>query len=75
MPRALRRAADAGLQLDLADGRIVAAGDALIWAIGREPNTAGLGLAAAGVQLDAAGHPRVDDWQQTSAAGSTPSAT
>lgn len=68
VPCALRRDA-AGLQLQLEDGRQLAAGDALIWAIGRRANTAGLGLAATGVQLDPDGHLKVDAWQQTSVPG------
>jgi pyruvate/2-oxoglutarate dehydrogenase complex dihydrolipoamide dehydrogenase (E3) component len=35
-------------------------------ALGREPNTAGLGLAAAGVKTDAKGRVRINRWQQTS---------
>jgi len=68
-PRALQRNADGSLQLEIADGRSIAAGDALIWATGRHPNTAGLGIAASGVQMDAAGHLRVDAWQQTNVPG------
>jgi glutathione reductase (NADPH) len=68
-PRAVRRDVAGSLQLDLDDGRSIAAGDALVWAIGRGPNTAGLGLAASGAQLDAAGHVRVDAWQQSSVPG------
>lgn len=41
--------------------------DCLIWATGREPNTADLGLAAAGVALDAGGYVVTDEWQNTSA--------
>jgi glutathione reductase (NADPH) len=42
---------------------------AVIWAIGREPNTAALGIAALGVQLHAAGHVMTDALQQTNVAG------
>ncbi len=42
--------------------------DALLWAVGRVPNTTGLGLEAAGVRLDARGFIAVDEWQATSAA-------
>jgi glutathione reductase (NADPH) len=41
--------------------------DGLIWAVGREPNTAGLGLEDAGVGLDGEGNVVVDEWQATSA--------
>ena len=65
VPRALRQV-DGSLQLDLTDGRVVAACDTLLWAVGRGPNTDGLGLETAGVQSDPRGHVRVDEWQQTS---------
>ena len=42
--------------------------DCLLWAIGRVPHTAGLGLEAAGVRLDSRGFIAVDEWQATSAA-------
>ncbi len=38
----------------------------LLNALGREPNTTGLNLAAAGVKIDANGRVRVNRWQQTS---------
>ena len=41
----------------------------MIFATGRLPNTAGLGLEAAGVDTDDRGHVRVDGFQSTSAAG------
>jgi len=43
--------------------------DCLLWAIGRTPNVAGIGLEAAGAALDAKGFIAVDAWQATSAAG------
>lgn len=43
--------------------------DQLLWAIGREPNTRGLGLESAGVRVDARGRIEVDGQQRTSAAG------
>ncbi|KAL1838294.1 hypothetical protein VTJ49DRAFT_2834 [Mycothermus thermophilus] len=39
--------------------------DHLIWAIGRTPLTAGLGLETAGVETDAKGYIKVDDYQNT----------
>jgi len=39
--------------------------DALIWAIGRTPQTDGLGLEKLGVKLDEKGHIVVDDYQNT----------
>ncbi len=59
---------EVGLNADLND-RTVLAVDALIWATGRHANTAGLGLAEAGVALDEAGHVVVDDWQDSKRPG------
>jgi glutathione reductase (NADPH) len=47
------------------DGREFADFDCLLWAIGRDPNVASLGLAEAGVLLDAAQHVRTDEFQNT----------
>jgi len=41
--------------------------DALVWAVGRESNTRGIGLEAAGVELDKRGNIVVDEFQQTKA--------
>src|SRR5204863_10176799 len=57
-----------GFTLHGRDDRILR-GDCLLWAIGREPATRGMGLEAAGVALDAEGHVVVDAWQNTSVAG------
>lgn len=43
--------------------------DVLIWAIGRGPNTAGLGLEAGRVATDSQGHVVADQFQNTSAEG------
>jgi glutathione reductase (NADPH) len=53
----------------LADGRSLPPVDCLIWAIGREANTAGLGLDAAAVRVDSEGHIVVDEYQNTTAPG------
>jgi glutathione reductase (NADPH) len=50
------------------DGREVA-GDCLLWAVGREPATTGLGLEQAGVLLDPEGYVLVDEFQNTNVAG------
>ena len=63
-PSALARG-KAGLELATADGRSHGPFDAVFWAIGREPWTADLGLAAAGVRTDAHGFIPTDEFQVT----------
>ncbi|MFZ5779016.1 MAG: glutathione-disulfide reductase [Pseudomonadota bacterium] len=41
--------------------------DLVLYATGRQPNTAGMGLEKAGVQLDKAGAIAVDEWSRTTA--------
>ncbi|XP_046879047.1 glutathione reductase, mitochondrial [Hypomesus transpacificus] len=43
--------------------------DCLLWAIGREPNTAGLNLSQMGVDIDEKGHIVVDEYQNTNRQG------
>jgi glutathione reductase (NADPH) len=43
--------------------------DAVLWAVGRSPNVAGLELAAAGVRTDEHGFIRTDPYQNTSVSG------
>lgn len=69
VPQALTRGADGTLRLAVTDGRLIDAGDALVWAIGRKPNVQSLGLAAAGVRQRESAHIIVDEWQATSAPG------
>jgi glutathione reductase (NADPH) len=64
IPERLARTA-AGLTLSAADGRKFGGFDAVLWAVGRAPGTAGLGLEAAGVATDAGGFVPVDDYQRT----------
>jgi glutathione reductase (NADPH) len=47
------------------DGRSFAGFDAVLWAVGRGPNTAGLSLERAGVALDSNGFVMTDDFQNT----------
>ncbi len=56
-------------QLRLEDARLLGPFDEVIWAIGRDANSTGLGLEAAGVACDADGFITTDLLQQTSAAG------
>jgi glutathione reductase (NADPH) len=64
-PAALTRG-KAGVELATADGRNHGPFDALIWAVGREPVTQDLNLAAAGVVTDAQGFITTDGYQLTS---------
>ncbi len=68
VPSRLTRNADGSLDLHFDDGSVHNT-DCVVWAIGRRPNTAGLGLQAAGVATDAAGHVTVDDFQDTNVPG------
>ncbi|MCU0760810.1 MAG: glutathione-disulfide reductase [Steroidobacteraceae bacterium] len=65
VPRALRREADDTLRLECEDGRVLGPFDTVMWAIGREPNVAGLSLEAAGVRTDSQGFVMVDHLQAT----------
>ena len=56
------------LQLRRADGENTIAGTHILAATGRTPNTAGIGLDSAGVELDAKGYIKVNDRLETSAA-------
>lgn len=67
-PTALERAAD-GLHVDFAGGRRQGPYDCVVWAIGRDPAIAGLGLDAAGVDLDASGFVATDPFQATNVEG------
>jgi glutathione reductase (NADPH) len=66
--QSLTRGGD-GLSLEGVDGRRLTGFDRVLWAIGRTPRTADLGLLAAGVATDANGYIRVDDYQNTSTPG------
>ena len=65
---ALEAAAD-GRRVSLADGRSFGAYDCVVWAVGREPLTAELGLESAGVALRADGAIATDLKQDTNVAG------
>ena len=68
VPAALCRK-EGRLELLTVDGRRFGGFDAVLWAVGREPNTAGLGLEDAGVRVDEHGFVPVDDWQDTNVEG------
>ena len=52
-----------------ADGRRFGGFDEVLWAIGREPNTATINLAGAGVAKDPQGHVLTDEYQDTNVTG------
>ncbi len=56
---------DDGLVLHAADGRSFGPVDALVWAIGRSPNTETLGAQNAGIEQDQDGFIPTDKFQQT----------
>ena len=64
-PQSLERTASGELELVLTHGRRLPPADCVLWAIGRAPAVEGLGLEAAGVQLDATGFIETDKYQAT----------
>jgi glutathione reductase (NADPH) len=69
VPKSLTRDGNGQLHLVTADGRTLGPFDAVLWAIGRSANTAGLGVESLGVKLDADGHVAVEAMQQTNVPG------
>ncbi len=65
IPRELSKSAG-GLRLHAEDGRELGDYDAVIWAVGRAPNTGSLDLETAGVETDERGFVSTDEWQKTS---------
>lgn len=63
------RGTPGAITLDAEDGTGYGAYDALLWAIGRVPNSDGIGLQALGVACDEQGHVWVDAFQNTSVPG------
>ncbi|MGD8911725.1 MAG: glutathione-disulfide reductase [Candidatus Thiodiazotropha sp.] len=59
----------AGIALDGSDGRRLDGFDTVIWAVGRAPNTLGLDLQAAGVELCSNGVVPTDAFQNTNVPG------
>ncbi|MFQ5610234.1 MAG: FAD-dependent oxidoreductase, partial [Woeseiaceae bacterium] len=60
-----RHQADSGIVIKGADGREFGDYDAVVWAVGRAPNTEPLNLEAAGVEHDGRGFVPTDEWQKT----------
>jgi len=64
VPKELHKSDD-GIRLVAQDGREFGDYDALVWAVGRAPNTEALDLQAAGVKADGYGFVPTDEWQKT----------
>lgn len=64
-PESARRAKDGSLELTLRDGRGIGPVETILWAIGRAPYVADLGLERAGVELDPYGYVSTDQYQVT----------
>ena len=60
---------EGGIALDASDGKRLDGFDCVIWAVGRAPNTGGLGLDKAGVGLHANGIVPTDEFQNTNVPG------
>ena len=65
----VEQVAPGNLTVHCDNGTVFTNVDCLIWAIGREPATAGLNLEAAGVTTDDAGFIRTDKYQNTNVSG------
>ncbi|MCE5372842.1 glutathione-disulfide reductase [Proteus mirabilis] len=68
VPKAVVKNADGSLTLQLENG-LEQTVDTLIWAIGREPATDNINLAATGVKLNEKGYIQVDKFQNTNVPG------
>src|SRR5688572_29825290 len=68
-PLALSRDATGRLTIEHSGGPALTGYDVVLWAIGRGPNTAGLGLESVGLVPDAGGHIPVDELQNTKVPG------
>jgi glutathione reductase (NADPH) len=69
MPRALGRSASGELALERDGGPALSGFDAVLWAIGRRPETRGLGVETVGIVPDGDGHIPVDAFQNTTTPG------
>jgi glutathione reductase (NADPH) len=68
-PKRLARGDDGNLKVITKEDRTLSGFDAIIWAVGRSPASAGLGLDRVGIQTDSTGAITVDEWQNTTASG------
>lgn len=69
VPTSVSKQANGLLTISAANGQQLTDIDCLIWAIGRDPNSAALNLAAAGLTTDEYGHIVVDEFQNTNVTG------
>jgi len=67
-PQRIEKLADGQLLIHLTNGKTVGPVEKLVWAIGREPATDNINLAAAGVEVDERGFIVTDKYQNTSVA-------
>ncbi|WP_432460310.1 glutathione-disulfide reductase [Agarivorans sp. QJM3NY_25] len=68
VPQSIEKQADGSLNVKFENGNNIEV-DCVIWAIGRDPATDNINLAAAGVEVDQRGYIQVDDYSNTTAAG------
>ncbi|GAB3630183.1 glutathione-disulfide reductase [Pandoraea terrae] len=68
VPTAVIKNTDGSLTLQLENGDCQTV-DCVVWAIGREPDTAALNLQAAGIEVDESGYVTVDKYQNTNVPG------
>ncbi|OUS27726.1 glutathione-disulfide reductase [Thalassotalea sp. 42_200_T64] len=66
-PKEVIKNADGSLTLELENGEAITV-DTIIWAIGREPSTDGINIAATGIELNQRGFVDTDKFQNTSVA-------
>ncbi|SEL85999.1 NADPH-glutathione reductase [Colwellia chukchiensis] len=69
VPTRVEKHSDGQLTIHLENGHSVGPVDCLIWAIGREPATDNINLAAAGVETDERGFITTDKYQNTKVSG------
>ena len=68
-PASIQRQGNGALEITTADGRKLGPFDAVVWAAGRDANSAQLGCDALRILRDAAGHIRTDKYQETNVTG------
>ena len=68
-PERIEKLSDGRLVVHLTNGKSLAPVDTLVWAIGREPATDNINLAAAGVEINDRGFIETDKYQNTNVAG------